>query len=61
MITNRSMLSAVIIPKLPYSDVREAVEWPCRTFGFKERLRIAKHRAQLSLGEGALVVRNPSQ
>jgi hypothetical protein len=55
MITNRSMPSAVI-PELPYPDVREAVEWLCRTFGFRERLRIGNQRAQLSLGEGSLVV-----
>ena len=56
MITNRSMPPAVIIPELPYSDVREAVDWLCRTFGFAERLRIGNHRAQLSFGEGSLVV-----
>ena len=56
MITNLSMPSSVIIPELPYSDVREAVDWLCRTFGFAERLRIANHRAQLSFGEGSLVV-----
>jgi uncharacterized glyoxalase superfamily protein PhnB len=53
---NRSMPSAVIIPELPYPEVREAVEWLCRTFGFSERLRIGNHRAQLSFGEGSLVV-----
>ena len=56
MITNRSMPPATIIPELPYPDVREAVEWLCRTFGFKERLQIGNHRAQLSFGEGSLVV-----
>ena len=40
MKTNRSMPPAVIIPELSYPDVREAVEWLCRTFGFTERLRI---------------------
>ena len=53
---NRSMPSSPIIPELPYIDVPEAVDWLCRTFGFKERLRIANHRAQLSFGEGSLVV-----
>ena len=56
MTRNRSMPAAVIIPELSYPDVREAVEWLCRTFGFTERLRIGNHRAQLALGEGALVV-----
>lgn len=53
---NRSMPPSVIIPELSYLDVREAVDWLCRTFGFKERLRIGNHRAQLSFGEGSLVV-----
>ena len=56
MNNNRSMPSSPIIPELPYPDVREAVDWLCRTFGFKERLRIANHRAQLSFGGGSLVV-----
>jgi uncharacterized glyoxalase superfamily protein PhnB len=50
------MPSSAIIPELPYPDVREAADWLCRTFGFKERLRIGNHRAQLSFGEGSLVV-----
>ena len=53
---NRSMPPATIIPELPYSDVREAVDWLCRAFGFTERLRIGNHRAQLQFGEGSLVV-----
>lgn len=50
------MPPSVIIPELPYTDVREAVEWLCRTFGFVERLRIGDHRAQLSFNDGSLVV-----
>ena len=61
MTRNRSMPSATIIPELPYPDVREAVEWLCRTFGFVERLRIGNHRAQLSFGEGSLVVTHRSK
>lgn len=60
MTRNRSMPAAVIIPELPYPDVREAVAWLCRTFGFTERLRIGNHRAQLSFGEGSLVVAQKS-
>src|SRR5688572_12012893 len=50
------MPSSVIIPELPYLDVREAVDWLCRTFRFAERLRIGNHRAQLTFGDGSLVV-----
>ena len=53
---NRSMPPGVIIPELPYSDVRKAVDWLCRSFGFIERLRIGNHRAQLTLGAGSIVV-----
>jgi uncharacterized glyoxalase superfamily protein PhnB len=50
------MPPSVVIPELPYPDVREAVEWLCRAFGFKERLRIADHRAQLTFGNGSIIV-----
>ncbi|HEX9392542.1 MAG TPA: VOC family protein [Usitatibacteraceae bacterium] len=53
---NRSMPSAVVIPILAYPDIRAAVDWLCRAFGFVERLRIGDHRAQLSFGTGAIVV-----
>jgi uncharacterized glyoxalase superfamily protein PhnB len=56
MSMNRSMPPSVVIPELPYPDVREAVDWLCRVFGFKERLRIGEHRAQLTFGDGSLVV-----
>jgi|SRR6185369_12572617 len=54
--TNRSMPDGVFIPELAYTSVPEAAEWLCRAFGFKERLRIADHRAQLSFGAGSMVV-----
>jgi uncharacterized glyoxalase superfamily protein PhnB len=56
LLMNRSMPSGVVIPTLAYPDVRVAVEWLCRAFGFVERLRIGDHRSQLSFGEGAVVV-----
>jgi len=56
MTTNRSMPPSVVISKLPYPDVREAVDWLCRSLGFKERLRIGDHRAQLTFGGGSIVV-----
>src|SRR6476646_5949790 len=53
---NRSIPSATIIPELGYADVRAAATWLCDVLGFAERLRIANHRIQLTLGDGALVV-----
>ena len=53
---NRSVPEAVVIPELPYRDVREAVEWLTRAFGFRERLQIGDHRAQLVYEDGAVIV-----
>ena len=53
---NRSIPSATLIPELAYGDVRAAATWLCDVFGFTERLRIANHRIQLTLGGGVLVV-----
>jgi uncharacterized glyoxalase superfamily protein PhnB len=54
--TNRSMPACTVIPGLAYANVREAVDWLCRVFGFSERLRIGDHRAQLVFGKGCVIV-----
>ena len=56
MLTNRSIPHAAVIPELAYRDVAAAVDWLCDTFGFTVRVRIANHRAQLNVGDGAVVV-----
>ena len=57
MLTNRSMPAAIVIPELAYEDVAAAVSWLCTVLGFREQLRIADHRAQLTCeGGGSLVV-----
>ena len=56
MIKNRSVPSSTVIPVLAYGDVAHASAWLCATFGFKERLRIGAHRAQLVFGEGAVIL-----
>lgn len=56
MLANRSMPRSIVIPELAYPDVGEAAGWLCGTFGFTLRLRIGTHRAQLSVGDGAIVV-----
>ncbi len=57
MLTNRSIPNVVVIPELAYPNVSDAVKWLCGAFGFRERLLIANHRAQLSVGKsGAIVV-----
>jgi uncharacterized glyoxalase superfamily protein PhnB len=56
VIPNRSVPAATVIPELAYADVGEASEWLCKAFGFRERLRIGDHRAQLVFGDGAVIV-----
>jgi uncharacterized glyoxalase superfamily protein PhnB len=53
---NRSVPAVSVIPELPYRDVREAAGWLCRAFGFRERLQIGDHRAQLVYEDGAVIV-----
>jgi uncharacterized glyoxalase superfamily protein PhnB len=50
------MPPSILIPELAYPDVRQAVDWLCRCFGFVERLRIADHRSQLTFAGGSLIV-----
>jgi uncharacterized glyoxalase superfamily protein PhnB len=56
MITNRSMPRSTVIPQLPYPDVQGAAAWLCDAFGFSVRIMIGNHRAQLNIGDGAMVV-----
>ncbi len=51
---NRSAPHARVVPVLTVSDVRAAVAWYERTFGFVEHVKIGDgHRAQLGLPGGA--------
>jgi uncharacterized glyoxalase superfamily protein PhnB len=54
---NRSMPESTVIPVLSYPDVQAAVEWLCKAFGFRQRLRISDHRAQLDMADAGIVVR----
>ena len=56
MLSNRSMPRATVIPELAYPDIGAAIDWLCAAFGFTLRLRIADHRAQLNVGDGAVVL-----
>ena len=56
MLANRSIPRCTVIPELAYPDVGDAVEWLCDVFGFTLRVSIANHRAQLNVGDGAVVV-----
>jgi uncharacterized glyoxalase superfamily protein PhnB len=56
MLANRSMPRCPVIPELAYPNVGDAIDWLCEAFGFTLRLRIANHRAQLNVGDGAIVL-----
>jgi uncharacterized glyoxalase superfamily protein PhnB len=56
MLANRSIPRCTVIPELAYPDIGKAIEWLCDAFGFTLRLRIANHRAQLNVGDGAVVL-----
>jgi uncharacterized glyoxalase superfamily protein PhnB len=56
MLANRSMPRCTVIPELAYPDMGEAIDWLCDAFGFTLRLRIGNHRAQLNVGDGAVVL-----
>jgi PhnB protein len=54
MLFNRSAPHARVAPVLTVSDVRSAVAWYTKIFGFVEHVRIGDgHRAQLGLSGGA--------
>ena len=61
MISNRLIPRCTVIPELAYPDVGQAAEWLCRAFGFTLRLGIGNHRAQLNVGDCAVVVTEQSQ
>ena len=57
MLNNRSMPCATVIPELAYPNVGpSSTDWLRDAFGFTLRLRIGDHRAQLNVGDGAVVV-----
>ena len=56
MLANKSIPRSTVIPELAYPDVGEAIDWLCDVFGFTLRIRIGNHRAQLNVGDGAVVV-----
>ena len=57
MLRNRSAPHALITPVLIVADVRAAVAWYAKVFGFVEHVQIGEgHRAQLGLSGGAELI-----
>ena len=61
MLANRSMPQCTVIPVIAYADLGKAVDWLCDVFGFTVRVRIGDHRAQLNVGDGAVVLRKTDE
>jgi len=59
MLANRSIPRCTVIPELPYPAIGPAIDWLCDTFGFSLRIRIGDHRAQLNVGDGAVILIEP--
>ena len=54
---NRSCPPALVTPVLAYPDVRAAVAWLEKAFGFAERVKIGDdHRSQMAAGDGGAVI-----
>jgi uncharacterized glyoxalase superfamily protein PhnB len=56
MLANRSIPQCTVIPELAYPDIGTAIDWLSAAFGFTLRLRIADHRAQMNVGDGAVIL-----
>jgi len=56
MISNRSVPRSTVLPELAYPDIGEAIDRLCDALGFTLRLRIGDHRAQLNVGDGAVIL-----
>jgi uncharacterized glyoxalase superfamily protein PhnB len=53
---NRSVPACVVIPELDYPDVEAAAAWLVKAFGFRVRISMGAHRAQMHAGYGAIVL-----
>ena len=56
MLSNRSIPRCTVIPELAYPSIAEAIAWLSNAFGLTLRVRIADHRAQMNVGDGAMVI-----
>ena len=56
MLANRSIPRCTVIPELAYPDIGKAIAWLGEAFGFTLRVQIGDHRAQMNVGDGAVVL-----
>jgi uncharacterized glyoxalase superfamily protein PhnB len=53
---NRSMPRSTVLPEFAYPDIGQAISHLCEAFGFTVRIRMGDHRAQLNVGDGAVIL-----
>ncbi len=56
IVKNRSAPPCLVIPVVAYPDVASAVTWLKAAFGFRVRLKIGNHRAQVWFGSACVIV-----
>ncbi len=56
MVSNRSIPKSTVLPELAYPDIGGAIDKLHEAFGFTVRIRIGDHRAQLNVGDGAVIL-----
>lgn len=50
------MPRSTVLPELSYPNIGEAIDRLCEAFGFTLRIRMGDHRAQLNVGDGAVIL-----
>lgn len=50
------MPQSTVLPELAYPNIGEAIDSLCEAFGFTLRIRMGDHRAQLNVGDGAVIL-----
>jgi uncharacterized glyoxalase superfamily protein PhnB len=56
MLSNRSIPQSTVLPELAYSNIGQTIDLLCEAFGFTLRIRTGDHRAQLNVGDGAVIL-----
>ena len=50
------MPRSTVLPELAYPNIGEAIGHLCEAFGFTVRIRMGDHRAQMNVGDGAVIL-----
>lgn len=50
------MPQSTLLLALAYPSIGEAIDYLCEAFGFTIRIRMGDHRAQLNVGDAAVIL-----